>query len=720
MVIALSVIWSGLALSTTVARAAASWQIDTVADGTWYSSLELDRHGWPHVAYNDDDDLMYAYFDGDGWHTELVQRGTGRRASLVLDSSGNPHILHAGTDLLYSSRIGGSWQTETAAAGAGSGEGPSLALDSRDRPHISHTNSTTRVLYTHRDSGGWHTETVDDTGTSFRETSLALNGAGEPRIVYKDLDRSVVDYAARDAEGWQRDSVAAVTNRVYPSLVLTAAGSPVFSHRGYNALLLSSNDGGGWNTETVSTGGYFMFTSVALDGSGSPGISYYEVDSTSVNYVSWVGGQWVNQSVTAVVDGEAQTSVAMDCNGSPRIVYHSSNQVKFAAMLAEPAAPTIMSAAPADSSAQVAFAAPCSTGGAALTDYEYRVDAGAWTSAGLTSPMTIAGLDNGTAYSVQVRAVNSVGAGAASDAVSVTPRTVPGAPVIGAAVPGDGSARIVLGAASDGGSPITGYEYNVDGGSWTAGGAHGPVRIEGLTNGRQYSVRIRASNAAGTGPASSPAAVTPRRAPGGPVITSVAAGDRSARVAFTAPKDDGGSPIAGYEYRLHGGDWTPAGPGSSPISLTGLTNGTAYSVRVRAVNAAGPGAGSAPAGFTPSATPPASLPKAPLTVKARGKAKKLPVGKASAVVGQARTGGRIATAAAVCAVDGEQVSKKKAKRVCTIKITKKPKKATITVTPRCSSGLTVTARVAATKKGHRTTRWTRTWKVKANPRTDCR
>ena len=80
------------------------------------------------------------------------------------------------------------------------------------------------------------------------------------------------------------------------------------------------------------------------------------------------------------------------------------------------------------------------------------------------------------------------------------------------------------------------------------------------------------------------------------VPTSLVAtvGDRQVSVAFTAPTSTGGSSIINYEYQLDGGAWTSsANTTSSPVVITGLTNGTSYSIKLRAVNSAGNGAESA-------------------------------------------------------------------------------------------------------------------------------
>lgn len=57
-------------------------------------------------------------------------------------------------------------------------------------------------------------------------------------------------------------------------------------------------------------------------------------------------------------------------------------------------------------------------GNASITDVEYRVDSGTWTSSGGTVSFTITGLDDGST-DVELRAINSVGSGAVSDLKSV-------------------------------------------------------------------------------------------------------------------------------------------------------------------------------------------------------------------------------------------------------------------------------------------------------------
>lgn len=90
--------------------------------------------------------------------------------------------------------------------------------------------------------------------------------------------------------------------------------------------------------------------------------------------------------------------------------------------------------------------------------------------------------------------------------------SVPDAPTIGAATPGNGSASIAFAApGNDGGSPITGYTASCTGGgsTFTGTGAASPIAVGGLANGTAYACSVTATNSAGTGPASATATVTP-------------------------------------------------------------------------------------------------------------------------------------------------------------------------------------------------------------------
>jgi len=87
-------------------------------------------------------------------------------------------------------------------------------------------------------------------------------------------------------------------------------------------------------------------------------------------------------------------------------------------------------------------------------------------------------------------------------------------------------------------------------------------------------------------------------APNEPTGVTASAGDEQATVSFTAPSDVGGSAITGFVATSN--DGIGATGGASPVTVPGLTNGSAYTFRVWALNAFGY---SAPSGVSGSVTP---------------------------------------------------------------------------------------------------------------------
>ncbi|MBG6180245.1 peroxidase family protein [Arthrobacter sp. CAN_A1] len=176
----------------------------------------------------------------------------------------------------------------------------------------------------------------------------------------------------------------------------------------------------------------------------------------------------------------------------------------------------------------------------------------------------------------------------------------PAAPVIGTATAGDASATVNWTAPA---GTVTSFNVRVVDAAGTQVGALRPADgaatslvVTGLTNGEAYRFQVEAINAVGTGPLSAlSTAVTPNVVPAAPTNVVGVSGNTSATLSWTAPPANGGTPITEYQVQVLTGTTvlrtvTFAGTATTGRVVTGLTNGTAYTFRVQAVNALGAGA----------------------------------------------------------------------------------------------------------------------------------
>ena len=206
----------------------------------------------------------------------------------------------------------------------------------------------------------------------------------------------------------------------------------------------------------------------------------------------------------------------------------------------KPLAPGVTSASTGAGALTVAWTAPADTGGSDITSYDarsIRSDAmdksdaewtehtGIWSAGDLEGEVT--GLEDGVAYDVQLRAVNSGGGGLWSETVGGATASPPGEPRIASVVARDGGLGLTWTApASDGGAAVDSYDARTilststaeeKAGDWpehigiwtsTPGGDLRGT-IAGLTNGDGYDVQLRAVNAVDPGSWSATSTGTP-------------------------------------------------------------------------------------------------------------------------------------------------------------------------------------------------------------------
>lgn len=344
---------------------------------------------------------------------------------------------------------------------------------------------------------------------------------------------------------------------------------------------------------------------------------------TNITIVASTGGSCSIDAPPAYVEAELSCAIAGLPYGVPLSVEVTSTSaagststgtVRIGTYYSRPSAVLDLAATPGDGSVALTWSAPEVIGDASLRGYQVRyraVGASAWITTSVTTPHYTAAATNGVPFEFQVRAVGFVGnSGPWTDpSMEATASAVPNAPTAPVLTPGDASAMVQWTAPGwDGGASITGYEVEyraVGSTTWQAPieVAAASLEIAPLTNGVAVEVRVRAVNVAGAGPWSEVASVTPRTLPDAPGTPLLVPGDGAIGASWTAPDSDGGAAIQRYEYaiRAHGGaSWTvPIAIAAAPYTIAGLANGSAYDVRVRAVNAEGAGPWSPAATSTP-------------------------------------------------------------------------------------------------------------------------
>ncbi|MBW8792616.1 MAG: fibronectin type III domain-containing protein [Streptomyces sp.] len=274
-----------------------------------------------------------------------------------------------------------------------------------------------------------------------------------------------------------------------------------------------------------------------------------------------------------------------------------------------PDAPKDVTATAGDASAALTWT-PQGNGGSPITSYQVYLADGTLKKTVATTSTTVTGLTNGTAYSFYVVAVNAVGSSPASaTSAPVTPLpAVPGAPtglvasVTAAAGQADLSWTAPSGATL---TPIKSYSVSVTPNSGTvtgtttypADGTATTATVTGLANGVGYTFTVRAATTAGAGPASAPATATPYGVPGAVTALTSTPGDKALTTTWAAPASNG-RPVTSYTATLNPGAVTKTVTATS-VGFTGLVNGTAYTVSVRATNLRGAG----PSASAPAVTP---------------------------------------------------------------------------------------------------------------------
>jgi len=402
----------------------------------------------------------------------------------------------------------------------------------------------------------------------------------------------------------------------------TVAGSTATS----SALSLTIDTGR--PTAALTTGTIFASGNASVQ-SSELGTAYLVRNSVTVSdlasITSQAGSVWNTVSIAAVNTATnlpatglaAGTYLLYTVDAAGNLSLVSAQSVVVA--VETPGAPGQPTVVAGDTQATITVVAP--TSGDAPVSYTIQASDSSGVLAGKTCTVTgasgscvVSGLTNGTAYTFTSTATNTGGtSSASSSSASATPTDTPVAPQVSATTAPTGTlvnGNTLTSAVTFTGTPTPTRTYiwqrctsDSDLSTCVAisGATSATYALADADGGKYIRSVVTATNA--TGSIVGTSAVTTAIAaiaPSAPTSVSGAASDGAAVISFTAGST-GGAAISNYKYSIDGTNYTALSPAdaASPVTIPGLTNGTAYTIYLKAVNSAGDSVASSSVSVTP-------------------------------------------------------------------------------------------------------------------------
>ncbi|QOV88077.1 fibronectin type III domain-containing protein [Humisphaera borealis] len=259
-------------------------------------SLSVDSAGHPGVAYFDatNEDLRYAFFNGTTWKNVAVDTkdSVGQNPSLAFDAAGTAIISYyrkTTGDLRLAtlkSLAKNKWTITTVAKKGDVGQFSSLAIDpATNKPTVAFSDSAGQVQFV---ASGKKPVVVDTVSPDVANVDIAFGSNGRPTISYFDPASGAIKLAeAGDAKAkfFTNEPIAEVPagSNANPTLIIDpSTGKPqvVYYDAEANGVFLAKKDAGGQEVEKeqLKAGGGEGF--IATPQPGNDSISFAVVDTT--------------------------------------------------------------------------------------------------------------------------------------------------------------------------------------------------------------------------------------------------------------------------------------------------------------------------------------------------------------------------------------------------------------------------------------------------------
>ncbi|MDA8610547.1 putative Ig domain-containing protein, partial [Euryarchaeota archaeon] len=249
-------------------------------------------------------------------------------SSIVIDSNDKAHIVFYRDDnsnLMYSTNKSGSWATSSIETSNNVGKYCNLAIDSNDGLHVSYQYNTGNALkyaYKSASSSSWSKTTIDNTGGKF--TSIAIDSNDKPHIAFRDSGGDL-GYAEKTGSSWSFSSVQSAGDIAFTSIAIDSDDHIHIAYYDANNkdMFHFTDTSGSWvrtNLEDIGTNTGGTALDIAIDPTtDEPGISYFDMDATSLKYTYYTGSSWSASTVENGADYGRFNSIAYDSLGNVHI-----------------------------------------------------------------------------------------------------------------------------------------------------------------------------------------------------------------------------------------------------------------------------------------------------------------------------------------------------------------------------------------------------------------
>jgi len=359
----------------------------------------------------------------------------------------------------------------------------------------------------------------------------------------------------------------------------------------FSGVFYTSTDGINWTSRAVSTSFRYMYDfaygngiyvatgqNESVQGAGQPIKMFYSSDGITWNLTNTIPG-WPNQWVVTFGNNKFVAAKGGTCGTS--CISYSSDGINWSL-----ATTPNLGSGPIINFTDIIYTGTTfyavSGGGAVLTSS----DGVTW-----TYQTTISGISTWSDYVNELAFGNSTVVGVGPNG-RVNTSTTPSSWVKRTASPSGSISWDDIAFGQSTFVAVSGQGYVMrsgDGVTWTSSGS---IAASSIAYGNSTFVAFGAGSSY----------FTSSNSPSAPTSLSATAGDSQATISFTAGSD-GGSAITNYKYSTDGTNYTALSPtdATTPITISGLTNGTSYTIYLKAVNANGDSSASSSVSVTPVA-----------------------------------------------------------------------------------------------------------------------